>query len=123
MPVTLNQIWLHDASNPADFLRFYTIDRSDKRDRSGSVRVYAGGRRRVVTTPARAQNIGVTLRMVTTAEVDQLEEWAGTVLMYRDHIGRLAFGTFFELDVDDYKDRLHHDVTFDFVTSTFSIEV
>ena len=121
--VDLGHVYLHDASDLETFLRFQTTDRTDARTRGGEVRTYAGGRRRIVTTPRRTQSIGVTLRMVTDDDLDQLEEWAGRLLMYRDHKGRLVFGTFLTFDVADYKGGAEHDVTLSFETATHSIEV
>lgn len=123
MPVTLNQVWLHDAVDPENYLRFYTIDRADDRERGGAIRSYAGGRRRIITTPNRQQAIPATFRAVTSTQLDQLDDWAGELLMYRDHMGRLEFGTYFKLAIADYKDRSGYDVTITFETITYSIEV
>jgi hypothetical protein len=112
--VTLDRLWLSDAADPADAVAFFTTGRSDSRDTAGDVRVYANGRLRVVTTGARQQTLGVTLRLVDPVALARLEGWRGRVLLLRDAWGRKLYGTYFRLTVDDYKDRSGHDVQLTF---------
>lgn len=118
--VTLDRLWLHQADDLDTYLRFFTSDRGDERAVPGEVRVYAQGRRRIITRTGSAQTLTATLRQVTSAELDTLEDWRGDLLMLRDHRGRLVFGTFFDMAVTDYTDRSGYDVaiTFQQVTTT-----
>lgn len=121
--VALEQLWVHDAEDPSDYLRFYTSDRSDSSEIPGEVRRYAAGRLRTITRVGEAQNIGATLRLVSDTDLEQLKTWLGALLLVRDHRGRLMFGTYFKLAVVDYEDRSGYDVTVTFQQVTRSIEV
>lgn len=121
--VTLDRLWLHDADAPETYLRFFTTDRGDTRAVDGEIRTYANGRRRLVTRAGSARTLPVTLRQVSDADLDVLEEWRGRLVMVRDHRGRLFFGTYFSIDVTDYKDRSGYDVAVEVADVTHSIEV
>jgi len=121
--VTLDRLWLHDSANFGTYFRFYTTGRSDERSVVGDVRRYASGRLRTVVRTGQANTFPVTLVQVTDVEFAQLEAWLGKVLMVRDHRGRLFFGSYFSLEVDDYPDRSGYDVsvTLAQVTDTYSV--
>jgi hypothetical protein len=120
--VTLDRVFLHDSDDLSSYVAFFSSDRADIRERDAEVRTYAGGRRRVITRVARRQELPVTLRLVDDASLDVLDGWLGHVLMLRDHLGRLVFGTYKALSVVDHKDG-SHDVSFSFEDVTVSIEV
>jgi hypothetical protein len=121
--VDLERVWLHDAANLSSYLRLFSTRPDDGRTRRGEVRSYAGGRRRIITGPTRGGTIAVTLRDVDGVELDQLDAWTGELLMYRDQSGRLEFGTYFTMQVSEYKDQSGYDVAISFETVTHSIEV
>jgi hypothetical protein len=124
MPVvTLDRVWLHDSDDLATYVTSYSADRADERRRSVDVRTYAGGRRRAVTRVDRRQALQVMLRLVDAATLDQLDDWIGHVLMFRDRTGRLVFGTYAALAVVDHDDDGTFDVSFSFEDVTHSIEV
>lgn len=121
--VTLNHVYLHDAGRLGDWMRFISADPSDDREVVGTVVSYATGRRRLIVTPARSQELSVTLRNVTDPELDQLDGWAGRVLLYRDHRRRMLYGSFLSLAVSDYVGRSGYDVglVFQHVTHPFGV--
>lgn len=121
--VTLTKLWLHEAADLSEYRSWYSTDRRDGRDQAGEVREYANGRRRLVTTPAKAQKLGVTVRLVTDDDLVWLDDHAGTLLMLRDHRGRVVFGSYFTLDIVDYDDQSGYDVSFAFESVTYSVEV
>lgn len=119
--IVLSQLWLHKADDLDTYLRFFTAaGRGDERAVPGEVRTYAQGRRRIITRTGSAQVLTATLRQVTDADLVTLEDWRGGLLMLRDHLGRLVWGSYFELAVTDYADRSGYDValTFQQVTTT-----
>lgn len=118
--ITLDRLWLHQADDLDTYLRFFSTGRGDERAVVGEVRVYAQGRRRIITRTGSAQVLTATLRQVTDADLSTLEDWRGVLLMLRDHLGRLVWGTFFDMAVTDYADRSGYDValTFQQVTTT-----
>lgn len=120
--VTLDRLWLHKADDLDTYLRFFTgPGRDDTRGTAGEVRVYAQGRRRIITRTGSAQALTATLRQVTSAELTTLEGWRGDLLMLRDHRGRLLFGTFFDMAVTDYADRSGFDVALTFQQATTTL--
>lgn len=112
--VVLDRAWLHDAANLDDHLAFFTTDRTDARSVGGAVRSYANGRLRLIRTADTAQQVAVTFRLVTGPQLDQLDAWAGAVLLYRDHMGRMFHGVYLALKVSDYRDRSGYDVAVSF---------
>lgn len=122
MAVDLDRIWIHDAVDPTSFVVAYSDRPDDTRDHAGDVRVYANGRLRTITRAVRRQTISITLVDVTTEEVDLLDSWMGALTMYRDPRGRLLFGSYFSLDVTEYKDGSGFSASFTIAEVTHSIE-
>jgi hypothetical protein len=117
--VVLSRAFLSDVADLANPLVCYTAERSDRRAVAGQVRVMANGRRRVVTRAGDARDLGMTLRLLTPAQVETLAAWRGRVVLFRDVRGRRVFGTFFDLAVRDYADRSGHDVTLTLTEVTY----
>ena len=120
--LTLDRVWLHDTDNLANYLTFFSADRGDQRARTVDVRTYAGGRNRAVTRVSRRQQLAVRAVNISAATLEQLDDWTGHLLMFRDKPGRLVFGVYAALDVTDWKDGAY-DAAFSFVEVTHSIEV
>jgi hypothetical protein len=99
--VVFTDLWLTDVSNPSVSVHASFTERVASTSVAGQVRTYAGGRRRVITTPADTVAFPLTLQAVTAAEVAVLEGWRGKVVLLRDTSGRRVFGSFMALDVRD----------------------
>lgn len=121
--VTLTKVFVHDRADFDDYVAYQSAGRADGRSADGEIRTYATGRRRIVTTPARARRLPYTLRMVDDAGVDWLDDHKGVAVMVRDHVGNVEFGTYFALDVVPYKDGSGSDVSFAFESYTDTVEV
>lgn len=122
--VTLDRLWIHDADDLSSYVRFFTApDRGDDRTQAGEVRQYAAGRQRLITRTGRRKELPVTLRQVTDDDLETLEDWLGSLVMVRDHRGRLMFASYFSLGVTDMRDRSGFDVAVTFIEVTHSIEV
>lgn len=119
--VTLDRMWVHDATDLDTYLTFYTSDRSEDRTLAGTVRTYANGRQRIITSTGSSRTLPVTFPLVTSSELTQLEAWRGTMLMFRDHRGRLFFGTFFGLSITDHNDRSGYSVTLTITEASSSL--
>lgn len=118
--VTLDRCFLALASDTENQLSAFSSDRSEAQAQPGEVRRMAGGRLRVVTRAGTARAIGVTLRQLTPAQVQQVRDWLGSVVLFRDVWGRKMYGAYFDLDVVDAKDRLGQDVKLTLSEVTFS---
>lgn len=73
------------------------VDRSEHDNKAGSVRIYAGGRRRIITGPGVDRSSALTLNRVTAAELKTLLGWRGRTLLLRDFQDWRRFGTFLDL--------------------------
>lgn len=57
-----------------------------------SVRRYAGGRDRVVSSPGQSSQLSVTGSYITRAEYQSLLELVGVTVLFRDIRGRVVYG-------------------------------
>lgn len=124
--VTLDRLWIHVATDVTDlsvYERFYTSDWGNSRAMPGEVRRYSSGRLRPVTRVGKARTFKRTLRNVTEAQLELLDEWMGLDLMVRDHHHRIMFGTYFDFGEADYKDGAGYDVPLTFQEITVSVAV
>jgi hypothetical protein len=98
----LDRVWIN-LMGTGEALAAFSADRQPKASVQGEVRTYGGGRRRSVTQVGVTDTIAFVLRRMTTAQRDQLREWLGQEVMYRDYRGQRAVGVLFDLDVREYK--------------------
>lgn len=92
--VTLTDAWFHLADDPAQFVVMVLTGESDMTRRPTEVRRYAGGRVRAVTRRGRTKRLNLNFELAERADLEQLEEWIGEVVMFRDPLGRLVFGVY-----------------------------
>lgn len=108
--VTLEQAWVHLASDLTQNISCWSADWSDTRSVRGEVRTYANGRRRIIRRAGTQRQLGVTLKLLTAEQVDTLAGWAGETVLIRDKRGRKLYCTWFDVTVIDHVDGAH-DVT------------
>lgn len=100
--VTFQDVWLTDVTNPSVSAKATSPDRDWDSGLDGVIRVYAGGRRRVIISAHRSRAFPLTLRWVgNEAQILLLESWTGRVLLLRDNLGRRVFGTFLHVAFSD----------------------
>lgn len=97
--VTLEQAWFHDADDFTTSVQADLTAASEQADRSGDVRLRANGNLVLVSGPARPAMLDVELAQCPRTVVNQLREWAGKRLLYRDPRGRVEFVVFLSLTV------------------------
>ncbi|MCX5066667.1 hypothetical protein OOJ91_12335 [Micromonospora lupini] len=100
--LNLTRVWINLMSTGEPVAAFST-DRARRKSVQGENRTYGGGRRRSISQVGVTDIITVTLRRVTTAQRDLLEQWLGREVMYRDYRGQRAVGVLFDLDIREYK--------------------
>lgn len=91
--------WLTDPSDPSVSLQVFKTVRTEQDTLDVNVRVYAGGRRRIITTPADVRSTPLTLQRVAAADVENLRDWRGRLLLLRDFQGWRRFGTYADIAV------------------------
>jgi len=90
--VTFAATWITDLATLASVQVFKT-DRTEQDALDVQVRPYAGGRRRIISTPARVRSSALTFQRVSAADVETLRGWCGRLLLLRDFQGWRRFGT------------------------------
>lgn len=90
--VTLDRMWLHEASDLSDVLTFRQVEWSEKQDRDAEVRVYAGGRRRLVGSPGASHQLMVTIPWMDRDSFLALLDRSGRMQMLRDGRRRRMWG-------------------------------
>jgi len=119
--VAFQDAWLTDVATSVSVTGSFP-ERQSTDALDGGVRVYAGGRRRSITTPSRTRTYPVVLQWLDDTDAAQVAAWAGRVLLLRDTGGRRVFGTFFQVDfTDTYQTAgTRHEATFTFTEIDYS---
>jgi len=91
--VAMTGTWLTDPITLTS-LQLWKVARAESDDLDVAVRVYAGGRRRVITTPSTVRSTPLTFRGVTAQDLATLRGWRGRVLLLRDPAGWRRWGVY-----------------------------
>jgi|GEM_PF-1202095 len=89
--------WLTDPTDPAVSLQLSKQTRSETAYVSAYVRTYAGGRRRIISTPGDDRSSALTFQRASGADVEQLRAWRGRLLLLRDFQGWRRWGMFADI--------------------------
>lgn len=102
--IDLNRLWVHDATDLADHIlvRAHSID--EEPSTAGEVRSY-GSRRRIVTTGEESRTAEYEAKFLPRTDLDWLLARRGRLLLWRDHSGRLLWGTVFAVPFSEWKHR------------------
>jgi hypothetical protein len=85
------------------------------------VRVYAGGVRRIVSTPGRDRSLAVSYRRMSRADYDGLLDLVSVPVLFRDQRGRAVYGVIASLaGVEFAQADLVEDVSFTLSNITYS---
>jgi hypothetical protein len=90
--LTLTTTVLAPISDPSSTLVLNQYAETEATADPTIVRVYAGGVRRVVSTPGRDQSIPVSYRRMSRANYDALRALVSVPILFRDQRGRAVFG-------------------------------
>jgi hypothetical protein len=86
-----------------------------------SVRTYAGGVRRIVSTPGRDEGYAVSYERMSRADYDALRDLVSVPVLFRDQRGRAVFGVIAGLVGVELAQRdLVEDVSFTLSNITYS---
>jgi len=89
--------WLTDPTVPTVSLQVFKTARAEQDTLSTTVRNYAGGRRRIITTPGDARTSALTFQRASGADVEQLRAWRGRLLLLRDFQGWRRWGMYADI--------------------------
>lgn len=122
--VTLSTLWVNDAADLSVAVALPLAALTWKPSKSGEVRTYGQGRRRLVTRVGSVRSADISLEYVDRSTVDRLEGWAGRLLCFRDPMGRKFYGAYLEPSIEELDDGSGHaNVTFTVYEVTHSEEV
>lgn len=100
--LSLRQIYLNPADNPADLCAFTYAGDSIKIDADPRAEVrQLINRRRIIRTGTRVYDqISLDLRWVSAAQQQWLRDHLATVVCVRDHVGTKVYGAYLQLPRD-----------------------
>jgi len=94
--ITFAATWITDLATSTS-VQVYKTERTEQDSLDVQVRNYAGGRRRIISTPARVRLSALTFRRVSVADVETLRTWRGRILLLRDAQGWRRWGTYADI--------------------------
>lgn len=121
--VTLSTLWVSDAANPSQSYALPLSSLKWKTTKTGDVRTYGGGRRRLVTRKGTYRTADISLSFADRTTVRLLESWAGRLLLFRDPMGRKVYGVYLEPQIEEIDGDDGASVSFTITEVTRSEEV
>jgi len=103
--LTLTETAISPLSDPTDVLLLPQSSEMFTHSGQASVRVYAGGVRRIISTPGDAEVVTLSFARLDRAEYDVLLSLLNVPILFRDQRGRNTSGVFFNLSGEEQ--RLH----------------
>lgn len=100
--VDLTHVWIHDGSDLSSYLKLKARNVRANRVRDVERRRYAGGRTRAISSPLVEVTFSWEALLVNRAALDQLNDWVGDLLFYRDPWGRTGYGFIEKLPSRDF---------------------
>jgi hypothetical protein len=94
--VVFTGTWITDQATGASVQVFKT-DRTEQDTVGATVRTYAGGRRRIISTPADVRSSALTFQRASGADVEVLRLWRGRLLLLRDFQGWRRWGMYADI--------------------------
>lgn len=106
----LKQFWLNLADT-GEGLTAPTSGRSFSDGVDGEVQTYASGRRRFIGKEGEVGQWTVTLLLLTLAQVETLDLWAGFTVLARDHRGVGKWGVYDSVARAEFKSPVLYSAT------------
>jgi len=103
MTILLSQATIAPLSDLSGVLILQPATESETESSGVSVRQYAGGRRRVISTPATSRMVNVAWTYMTRANYAELETLVGVPILFRDSRSRRVFGVFWSIASDELR--------------------
>lgn len=119
----LDRLWINLLSTGDAVSARTAPGRKRTAEVDGEVRVYAGGRLRAITRLGDRGTFAFTLRLVSLATIETLEDWQGRAVQVRDHRGQRWFGVFHAVLPTEHKPADLYDVAIELHTITYAEDV
>ena len=98
--LTIGLTWLTNPTTGVSVTAANPVRGGDAQ-RGGSIRFYAGGRARVISTPSDVRTFPVVMQNITDANLLLLDSWRGQVLLLRDASGWRKWVSFLGMKWND----------------------
>ena len=119
--LTLTSVAIAPASDLTDVLLIDQYAQTADISSPVSVRRYAGGRDRVVSTPGQTSMVSVSFRYLSRANYQSLSDLVGTLVLLRDQRQRRIWGVVGDLSATEWQvSDLLEDVSFTLTSVTVS---
>lgn len=118
--LALTKLWINRLDTGEAVSAQSSRDRSQAYTTELSVRTYASGRRRAITTAGEHGELTFRLAPVSLATIATLRTWVGVAVQVRDHRGQKHFGVFAGTSITEYMEPSLYSVGFTLQTITFT---
>ena len=123
--LALGAVFLNAAADLSDFARFDSpTGLQVNTSQDGQVRTLANGRTRIVKRAGTPRTFSLSLPYLQRADIAWLEAHVGDLLCIRDHLGRKAYGVYFDVPVKEVQyvsDRADVDLSLTEVSHSESV--
>lgn len=99
--VELDDLWLHTASDLSDYLMLELNGEVEDTSKQAVARRYANGRVRMIASAGTFARLDLRLEQVELPDVATLRSWVGTELLLREPRGRVMFGFYDSIRVEE----------------------
>lgn len=94
--ITLTSVFIQNSLDLTTALQLQTSSVLETPQVAGSVRAYANGRQRVVSSSSKPRTVALTFTLVSPSDATTLASWAGQLVLVRDPFGLKMWGAFFQ---------------------------
>lgn len=94
--IILDHLWIHRADDPADHLTLTLDAATPTAAVDGEFETFGGGRVRLRRGPGTRRTVEYRCEQVPRAAIEQLQDWVGQVLLWRDPRGGRMYGAYLE---------------------------
>jgi len=102
--VTLLDLWVTSPFDVTQASVWPLVSLKLKPEREGEVRRRASGRLQAVTRTGLARSADVELQLVDRDTVENIVNWQGLPVLFRDPVGNRFWATYFSPDITPYPD-------------------
>lgn len=100
--ISFSGVFLAPVSDLSDTLYLDTaLSVAGQNSKRGEIRMYAGGRTRLVTRPGTTETVNVSVNYTTQANRATVEGLVGDLILYRDGRGRKIYGAIFNVSAQE----------------------
>lgn len=120
MTITLEHVWINLANDATQSVQLELTGESVALVKRIELQTYTQGRRRAVTRTGKKASLACAFEGATRAELEQMEDWIGETVCFRDPRGRRFFCVYASVDSSEIPgadtDIVDFSITFNEIT-------